>query len=348
MIAITIWFHKCKMRHLLKRECSKGENKRMKKVKIGFVGFWPNFNPDNNFFTNMLREDYDVEIAKNPDFLFYSVFSKEYLKYDCVRIFYTGECIIPDFNLCDYAMGGDFLTFGDRYLRLPHYLLYSIERVGEQRVQLAEKWYDSKTEFCSFVYSNAGADRTRMQLFEKVNNYRLVNSGGRYCNTVGNPVDDKLQFEKKHRFSIACENSSYPGYCTEKLVQAFQAHTIPIYWGDPLIGRVFNEEAFINCHSYESLEAVVDRVRELDENREQCIQILKQPIWNPGFTPQEQLASVKAFLASIVDQSIDGAKRRNDSFFGQMYEKKAYKNGLREDRIRHAHEMLRDVKKKFR
>ena len=319
----------------------------MKKIRIGFTGFWPNFNPENNYFTNILRKQYEVEVTDNPDFLFYSVFSKEYLKYDCIRIFYTGECVIPDFNLCDYAVGGDFITFGDRYLRLPISLRYTIEEKEERSVQLAEKWMESKTEFCSFVYSNAGADETRTKLYEKLNQYKVVNSGGRYRNTVGGPVDDKLKFEEKHLFSIACENSSYPGYSTEKIVQSFWAHTIPIYWGDPLIGWAFNEKAFINFHTYSSVDAVVDKVIELDRNRDDCIQMLGQPIWNPNFSPSEYYNMVLDFFYHIVDQPIEQAKRRNDSFWGQMYEKQAYKNGLREDRIRRAHEMLRDVKKKF-
>jgi hypothetical protein len=38
--------------------------------------FWEGFNPENNFFTNLLRKKYDVIISENPDYLFYSVYPK--------------------------------------------------------------------------------------------------------------------------------------------------------------------------------------------------------------------------------------------------------------------------------
>ena len=85
----------------------------MKTVRINFSGFWPGFDKEDNFITNNLCLCYTVELADSPDYLFYSVFSNDFLNYDCIRIFYTGECIVPDFNVCDYAMGFDWIYFGD-------------------------------------------------------------------------------------------------------------------------------------------------------------------------------------------------------------------------------------------
>ncbi len=297
----------------------------MKTVKIDFSGFWPGFDKEDNFITKILRERYLVELANTPDYLFYSIFSKDFLKYDCIRIFYTGECITPDFNLCDYAMGFDWLSFGDRYVRVPLYLLYPEAACKENRGELAKEWYDKKSEFCSFVYSNAGASPIRSELFRAINAYKPVNSGGKYLNTVGGPVADKRAFEEKHLFSIACENSSYAGYTTEKLPQAFCAHAVPIYWGDPLVGKVFNEKAFVNCHAYDKIEDVTERIRELDQERQKYMEMLSQPIWRTGFTPEEQLETVRGFLHRIAEQPLEAAKRRNDSFWGTIYEKEQKK-----------------------
>lgn len=35
-------------------------------------------------------------------------------KYDCIKIFFTGEEQSPDFNIADYAVGYDDIRFGDR------------------------------------------------------------------------------------------------------------------------------------------------------------------------------------------------------------------------------------------
>ena len=89
----------------------------MEKLKVNFVDFWSGFDKVNNDFYRILSEKYEIEISDKPDYLFYSVFGYEHTKYDCVRIFFTGECIVPDFNICDYAIGFDNITFGDRYTK---------------------------------------------------------------------------------------------------------------------------------------------------------------------------------------------------------------------------------------
>lgn len=98
----------------------------MKHIKIKFVDVWGGFGKGNqpNDFLNILKQKYDVEISDNPDYIFYSGFGYDHLKYDCVRIFFTGECITPNFNECDYAIAFDRLQFSDRYLRVPLYNIF--------------------------------------------------------------------------------------------------------------------------------------------------------------------------------------------------------------------------------
>lgn len=48
-----------------------------------------------------------------------------------------------------------------------------------------------------------------------------------------------------YKFIIACENSTAPGYITEKIFNAFLSKSIPIYWGSEP-EKYFNEEAFLD------------------------------------------------------------------------------------------------------
>ncbi|HIH52430.1 MAG TPA: hypothetical protein HA284_02745 [Nanoarchaeota archaeon] len=48
--------------------------KMKKTIKINFRNFGEVFNPEDNFFTNILRKKYNVKISKNPDYLFYSIY----------------------------------------------------------------------------------------------------------------------------------------------------------------------------------------------------------------------------------------------------------------------------------
>ena len=47
---------------------------KKKTIKIGFKYFWGGFNPEDNFFTNLLKRRYNVVISDKPDYLFYCVY----------------------------------------------------------------------------------------------------------------------------------------------------------------------------------------------------------------------------------------------------------------------------------
>lgn len=187
--------------------------------------------------TALLQRHYTIILdSHSPQFLFYSVFGSEHIKYDCVRIFYTGENITPNFTICDYAIGFDHLHFLDRYLRYPLYLFYEadVQKAAKKHESITQNTLKSKSRFCNFVVSNGNADPYREQVFYALNAYKKVDSGGRYLNNIGAPIRDKFAFQSECRFSLCFENSSTPGYLTEKLIQAAAAQTIPIYWGDTL------------------------------------------------------------------------------------------------------------------
>ena len=283
----------------------------MKSIKIKFVDFYKGFNTQDNEFLTVLRKKYDVVFSDDPDYLFYSCFGHEHLSYDCIRIFYTGECVTPDFNVCDYAIGFDRLSFADRYLRAPLYGLFQYKEAYQELLNpspFLESDLKAKTGFCSFVYSNCFAAKERVLFFEKLSQYKAVSSGGRYRNNVGGPVKDKRAFQAKHKFAIAFENTSYNGYVTEKLMEAFTARTIPIYFGAPDVTLDFNEAAFIRCSDDQDFDEAVQRVIELDQNDELYLQMINTPAIQKGAAE-----SMDDFLYHIVDQDISAAKRRPTS-----------------------------------
>jgi len=42
-----------------------------KKIKIEFSDFWGGFNKTDNYFYNLLKEEFDIEISSQPDYLFF-------------------------------------------------------------------------------------------------------------------------------------------------------------------------------------------------------------------------------------------------------------------------------------
>jgi len=164
--------------------------------------------------------------------------------------------------------------------------------------------------FCSFIVSNGKGMPERLTFFNLLSQYKHIDSGGAFMNNIGKRVDDKLMFEHAHKFCITFENESYPGYSTEKIVDAFAAGSIPIYYGDPYIGEEFNTKAFINCHDYKNFEEVVERIKEVDQNEELYEQMLNEPVLK---RPLPGLVELEVFLCRIIDQNISEAYRRPKS-----------------------------------
>lgn len=283
----------------------------MKTIKIKLVDP-DNSKPMEDFLRKTLSSKYNIEYSDNPDYLFYSVFGNTHHKYDCVRIFYTGENVVPNFNYCDYALGFNHLEFEDRYMRLPLWRMLYNNALSRalNKPKMDEKAVDRK--FCAMVVSNAKqTDGFREEFFEKLNAYKQVASGGKYKNNVGGPVSDKIKFQEEYKFSLAFENVACRGYCTEKILEAFASNTVPIYYGDETAVQDFNPKAFINCHDYKSIDEVVERIRQIDNNPEEYLQILNEPVFKDGKLPEKfSDENILKFFSNIFDQPIEKAGRR--------------------------------------
>ena len=273
----------------------------------------------------LLSSQYEFKItnAREADYVFHSVDGYEVLNYTGVRIFVTGEYVTPNFNLSDYALAFDPIKFGDRYCRLPLIKLYkeSYQTLVAPRPPAAEA-LAQKTGFCAYVMTNTkNSAPEREQLVEALNTYKSVALGGKWRNNVGGPVPDKITFQTAYKFVLAVENYSAPGYLTEKFAQAAQSNAIPIYWGDPTITQFINPKAFINCHDFSSMDALLARVRELDCDDDAYRTMLSEPWFINGEEPREwKDATFTNFLCNIYDQPHELAYRRNRSRWGMKTE----------------------------
>jgi alpha(1,3/1,4) fucosyltransferase len=308
--------------------------KLMSPIRLMFTDFpSSSFNPSH--ILKLLKVRFDIDIVEHdPDYIIFSVFGCKFLEYpDAVRIFVCGENVHADFNFCDYAFGFDWLEFGDRYYRWPVYQLYEhfheICRRGCSQLA-GEHVVSQEKGFCNFLYSNANAIPYRDALFHALDSYRRVHSAGAHLNNIGYSPgrafkDDwpraKVEFQRGYKFSIACENSSTPGYTTEKIVHAFAADTIPIYFGNPLIAREFNPKRFVNCHDFDSLDGVVDRVAEIDQNDDLFLQIMSEPFFILDQIPKSLTDdAIAQRFAHIFTQPKPTAYRRNFHCWGPLYE----------------------------
>lgn len=252
-------------------------------IKINFTDFWQNFDYKESFFWKFLDEKYELEISNNPDVLFFGPFGQEHRKFNCIKVFHTGENVRPNFLECDFAFSFD-VTSAPRNYRFPLYAWYNEhEKLLENRL---DKFNIKNKGFCNFVYSNDKA-LERVDFFNKLSKYKKIDSGGRFLNNIGYQVQNKSQFISNYKFTICFENESYPGYTSEKIYDAMIANSVPIYWGNPLINKEFNSKSFINVHDFESFDAVVDKVIELDSNDDLYYEVLREPFFYNNEIPLE-------------------------------------------------------------
>lgn len=278
-----------------------------KKIKIAFCDVYQGFEEKKNIFYNFLNKYYDVEFSDAPDFLFYSCFGNQFRKYqNCVKIFFTGEDIIPNFNECDYALGFNYIDFGERYLQ--YNMFYAKMPKSKVNKNLA------KRKFCNFLYSNAqngiGAV-IRQEFLKKLSQYKFVDAPGKVCHNIdldieprdGDWAKGKLDFLKGYKFTIAFENSSNDGYTTEKLFQPFISQSIPIYWGNPSIGKEINSKAFINCNDFDNdFDTVIQKIIELDNDDKKYLKMLKSDKVKRNSFFRKQRKNLKKFLINIIEK----------------------------------------------
>lgn len=235
-------------------------------VRIWFCDFWPYFNPRDNYFTRILRNNYDLILDENnPELVIFSVFGYSHLRYiNAIRVQYIGENVRPNYWESDFSLSFDYEDYQYRNLRLPLYVIYGgigklLEKVTDRNlITIAPK-------FCSMVVSNPNSV-FRNNFYKKLSDIKTIDSGGSYCNNIGEKVVDKIAFMKSYRFSMAFENSSYPGYTTEKIYESMIAGTIPIYWGNNWIAKEFNEHSFINLHNFQNTCRAIDYILSLEND----------------------------------------------------------------------------------
>lgn len=296
-------------------------------ILINFSDFDPGFDKKNNYFYYILSKHYNIIISEtNPQYLIYSCFGTDFLNFNCVKIFYSGENDPPDFNLCDYALSCHSIIFHDRHKRFPNFLTYSQhQELLSDRIALSLDDVKNK-KFGNFIVSSTWAHPLRVNFYQLLSNYKHIDSPGKVFNNMEIPTSysqwdhEKINFIRNYKFTIAFENSSVPGYTTEKIMHAFIGRSIPIYWGNPLVSLDFNSEAFINCHDYESIEEVIEKVKEVDNNDLLYLEMINKPSFNmnkfPEYLEEDYILS---FFQNIFQQPYEKAFRRTLYGFSGKY-----------------------------
>ena len=321
---------------------------------------------DMPFADNLVWDD------DEPDYLFvfayvynnpklFKIFRRLSRRKEMIRIFCWGECLYPDLNIFDYAV--QFcrkFRDRDRISTLPTRMAWFEHDDFENNITHAQalEILKSKHRFCNFLYSNAFPFPYRDNLFYALSGYKKIDSLGKHLNNVGTLISGETDgtftsmmrlaavIKSRYKFTITAENARFEGYNSEKLFTSFMAHSVPIYWGNPYVAEEYNPEAFVNCNDYDTVDAVVERVKEIDADDDLWAHIVSQPLQTQAQkeTSLTEYEHYKEFMINIFSQPLRKAKRIPEGTWPNIYERRI----MNPDEFSMTSTIIRRIKKVIR
>ncbi len=248
---------------------------------------------------HLLKKHFPVVLSQTPDFAIIDWHAYHYgnlhKHYKCTRILTSGEpfsLLLGERSIFDHVFG--YVKNSSRNYYLPLYRIMYQDYPRLFDIRDVKKFLEQKKYFCNFIYRNNNPRHEgvvkRNELFIRLSKVKHVDSLGKvFSNKVieenypaeiknMNPHLQKVKYIlPQYKFSITFENHSKPGYTTEKIMHAFITGSIPIYWGDPEISKLFNPKAFINVSDYSSMDELIDYILKVDNDKDLYISYLEQP-----------------------------------------------------------------------
>ncbi len=195
--------------------------------------------------------------AERPDLLVASVWRKHKFPYGVPVLLISNEnwnLFPPHAPLSRYAgvLGLYPPPEPCRFIEYPYAAVHfdgSLDSLYSIRTHLLKS---EKSKFCCFVASASVGDlaHERQRVFKSINEWQHVDSAGGVLNNVGYRAPRGLEFLEwisQYKYMICIENSSAPGYITEKPFQSWFAGTVPIYTGGSAAS--LNHQAFVDAAS---------------------------------------------------------------------------------------------------
>jgi hypothetical protein len=205
----------------------------------------------------------------------YGHFSTPAPKQGNKNIWFTGENIRPPLHQSwDKFLSFDLDDFGGRNLYLPLWAL----RLSET-VQGAEQFQNMmvksrapiemrESKICAVI---SNPEPVRMNFIRALQKYITVDLYGR----TGLPIENKRETLSKYQFNICFENDLYPGYVTEKPLEAYLSGCIPI-WRGLDSGEYLNDSSMIDL-TKKNLKSGVDEVMNVLSEPDLVSSISSQP-----------------------------------------------------------------------
>ncbi|KAF4676387.1 Alpha (1,3) fucosyltransferase [Perkinsus chesapeaki] len=208
----------------------------------------------------------------------------------------------PAYDLGIYLGPQDHgMAFGDRFFYAPFASTSFAQRKDAAMEQLLHgdrlAIWDNKTKFAAYLSHNCASEsreRFYLALLRAASAFGLEVEALSRCNGSGVPrelgrrreryssnfYDDAVEIYKPYKFVIAMENRVAPGYVTEKIVNAFLAGAIPIYYGDSAARSIFNPASFIDLDDFNDFGEAAKTVVEIALDESSARKYVEEPVFS--------------------------------------------------------------------
>ena len=249
-------------------------------ITIAYVNYWDDPHNDS-YLTNFISENIDtvkrVKPQELPDILIAScsgnIDTVRKIEAGC-KIFYYGENLdrSPPYNndellydTFDLIVGFKQTDLSKKHIRFPLWLMYyhyynyndndNILTYIQNRYN--ENVKKRKDFFCSIIARHDQGGQ-RAIICNEMSKYGVIKAPSKYRNNtkaIGSTHDDKINYISSGTYNICPENSCYEGYFTEKIFQALEGGTIPLYWGIGLPEpEIINKNKYCFCNIQNRVE----------------------------------------------------------------------------------------------
>lgn len=228
-----------------------------------------------------------------------------------INIFHTIENERHN-NLYDFSVSYDYTDNPQKNFRFP-YWMESIDwshegvvrpkplrisrhfKIEELQKPLTDNFLNRNWRCAAFF---GQMREPRLQLFEAIKKVLPVDGFGKgfdkgIKNSQSSGIYKDLMLSK-YAFNLCPENSLYPGYYTEKVLESFGAGSIPLTWADSNIKSDFNSNSFINLNDYAASGYL--EVGEVLENSDILAKIANEPL----LLSTPTIENLRCFIREII------------------------------------------------
>ena len=285
-------------------------------ISVRFEDFWPGFQPHDfllPLFEEALGQPIEVEqrLFASVDIRVRSVFTPRAKRFTerlirkgsrilerkpkqlhgpgRLNIWFTGENVRPPVSGFDLTFSYDVDDYGGSNVYLPLAVTrldwWTMDRDGAEarrtgikaNPSLVHKQRSSVTSSrpkfaCAFL---SNPEPTRMRAITMLSEIGQVDAFGP---AFGRPIPSKAGVAENYRHFICFENDLFPGYITEKVVDAWLLQCVPLWWGLDK-ARLLNEAAIVNASDFTDLASFVEAVARLDEDADRIDSIASAPLF---------------------------------------------------------------------